>query len=273
MVVRPWSACFVAWAVLIGSPAWADNAPAKPARDGEAAKQVAGPALPSRGDKPAESAAKRAMLLNDEAWALYEEGRYRAAIEKLEQAQSLDPNGKDLVYNLALIHEKLANLKQATAYYRRYLEMESDPKARARVQATVRRLEGAQREGSASPSAAGPLAARDAAPAGSRPLRPTVIAAGSFAGAALLVGTIFAVSAVARNPGSSPHTGDGTGIQTLQAEAHTAHAHAVIADVSFVVAASAAVAATILYFTTPRVPPARSASRVTALPGVLGVKF
>src|SRR4051812_19327443 len=84
------------------------------------------------------SAAKQAMTLHDEAWALYEQGHYRAAIDKLEAALRMDPNGKELVYNLALLHEKLANLKAAEGYYRRYLDMETDPKARARIQGILR---------------------------------------------------------------------------------------------------------------------------------------
>ena len=71
-------------------------------------KQVAGPPDELR---------KRAVELHDQASALYEKGRYRAAIEKLEAALALDPTGKELVYNLALIHEKLAELDAAHAYY------------------------------------------------------------------------------------------------------------------------------------------------------------
>src|SRR5262245_23572768 len=50
---------------------------------------------------------QRAVQLHDEAHALYEKGEYKKAIEKLESALELDPQGKELVYNLGLIHEKL----------------------------------------------------------------------------------------------------------------------------------------------------------------------
>ncbi|MFT3773229.1 MAG: tetratricopeptide repeat protein [Minicystis sp.] len=260
MVVRPCSVVLVALAVLLGpGAAWADPPKLVVARDADDAK--------------------RAAALNDEAWALYEQGRYRAAVEKLEQAQSLDPNGKDLFYNLALIHEKLGDLKEAAAHYRRYLEMETDPKAKARAQATIRRLEGAEREreeaAARAASAAGPRREAGAPPPeASRPVRPAVLVAGGVAGASLLVGSMFALSAVARNPGAVAHTGDGTGIEDVQDAARTAHTHAVVADVSFAVAAGAAVVATVLYFTTPRgAPPARTASRVTVGPAALGVRF
>ena len=75
----------------------------------------------------------RAVDLHDEAKALYERGLYRRAITKLEAALTLDPEGKELVYNLALIHEKLAEADIAEGYYLRYIDMETDPKARERA--------------------------------------------------------------------------------------------------------------------------------------------
>src|SRR6187399_432302 len=71
----------------------------------------------------------------DVALECYSRGRYRDAIAELEAARRLDPAGKDLVYNLALVHEKLGELEVALAYLRRYLGMERDPDERARTEA------------------------------------------------------------------------------------------------------------------------------------------
>jgi len=261
MVVRPWSAALVALAVLLGAAA-------------VRADQPQGKRAAARDD----SAGKRAMALNDEAWALYEQGRYRAAIERLTQAESLDPKSKDLVYNLALIHEKLADLPEATTYYRRFIDMETDPKARARIQATLQRLEGARREREEAASAAARLSPRATAapspPDAPRPLRPVVIATGGLAGASFLLGAVFGLSALARRPGADPRTGAGTTIQDLQDDARVAHTHAIVADVSFAVALGAAGAATVLYFTTPRgAVPGRVTARWAVAPGLLRVAF
>ena len=86
----------------------------------------------------------RAIELHNEAKALYERGVYRRAIAKLEAALALDPNGKELIYNLALIHEKLAEADVAETYYLRYIEMETEPVARERAEAIVKRLRGAK---------------------------------------------------------------------------------------------------------------------------------
>src|SRR5690349_11181358 len=83
--------------------------PARPATTGETPR--APPQAAAGSDK--EKRARQAMALHDEAWALYEEGRYRAAIDRLEAALRIDPDGRELVYNLALLHEKLADLRDA----------------------------------------------------------------------------------------------------------------------------------------------------------------
>src|SRR6185369_13944542 len=118
----------------------------------------------------------RALELHNEAKALYERGVYRRAISKLEAALALDPDGKELIYNLALIHEKLAEADIAETYYVRYIDMETDPKARERAEAIVKRLQGAKKKlkadieeragGTAAPStsAAAPVASTAAEP-------------------------------------------------------------------------------------------------------------
>src|SRR5690348_444092 len=46
----------------------------------------------------------------EEALVHYREGHYRAAVAELEAALTFDPTSKDLLYNLALVHEKLGQL-------------------------------------------------------------------------------------------------------------------------------------------------------------------
>jgi tetratricopeptide (TPR) repeat protein len=227
----------------------ADGAPpAAPAtsNDGGPARPVGAQPPP----KPPAAHPKEAMALHDEAWTLYEQGRYRAAIDRIEAALRLDPEGTELVFNLASLHEKLGDLREAITYYRRYVEMESDPKAKARAQATLRRLEGAQREAASRPRAAPPAPAPPPPPP--RRVRTGVVAAGALSGAALVMGTAFGIRALVSNPGSSARTGPGVTIAQLQADAHAAHTDAVIADASFAVSAVAAGAALILYYAAPR---------------------
>src|SRR6185312_13789213 len=49
-------------------------------------------AAPAAAEPPADKE-KQAVTLHDEAWSLYEQGRYRAAIDKLAAALSIDPHG------------------------------------------------------------------------------------------------------------------------------------------------------------------------------------
>ncbi|HEY4118216.1 MAG TPA: tetratricopeptide repeat protein, partial [Byssovorax sp.] len=106
---------------------------------GGAALALALAPVSSRADTPRLHAAKsdaaieRAQALHDEAARLYERGEYRDAIAKLETALALDPSGKELVYNLALIHERLGEFDDATRYYEQFLPMETDPKVREKV--------------------------------------------------------------------------------------------------------------------------------------------
>jgi tetratricopeptide (TPR) repeat protein len=241
----------------------AGSAFAEPPNDGGSApKPPPVKTAPPSGDKAAR--VKQAMALHDEAQELYEKGRYAAAIERLEAALRIDPDGKELVYNLALLHEKLAEMEQAERYYRRYLEVESDPKSRARTQAVLNRIAGARAEmaerrkaAAAREAPAAPIRVEaPAPPAGSRPIKPWVIASGSVAASALVLGTVFAAIAVAKNPGPSARTTRTVGIRDLQDDARAAHTNAIIADVSFLIAAAAAGVTTLLYLTTePRPAP------------------
>ena len=225
-----------------------------------------------RGGPPTTQAREaQAKRLHDEARALYDDGEYRKAIAKLEQALELDPEGKELVYNLGLIHEKLAEPEEAERWFRRYLEMEPDTALRERTQRALKRIEGVKRDRAAArasaaaslPAATAPPPAPAPAPApappsSTRPVGHWVWISGGVAVSALIVGNAFAISAVSKSPGDDARTGNGVGVADLQADADSAHSRAVIADVSFVVALLAGAASAYLYLSTPPVPRAAS---------------
>jgi hypothetical protein len=103
-----------------------------------------------------------------------------------------------------------------------------------------------------------------------------VIVTSGLAAGSLLLGAAFGLNALAKDPGAAARTGNGVTIGALQAEAHNAHTSAVVADVSFIVAAAAAAGALTLYLTTPRPAPSRGASppgAVAIAPGLVQVRF
>ncbi len=216
---------------------------------------------------------ERATALHDAAQGLYQHGEYRAAIAKLEAAVALDPEGKELIYNLAVIHERLGEIEQAERYYRRYLVMEALPKEREEVAAVLKRLQGAKRELSSAkpPPAPAPSAQasaalpylpylprpprRSAAAGSAKPQGPWLYVSGGIAAGSLVVGGVFAALAVARDPGPSKRTGGGVSVADLQADASAAHQCAVAADVALLVAGLSGAAALYLALS-PRAPAA-----------------
>jgi tetratricopeptide (TPR) repeat protein len=232
--------------------------------------------------------ATEAKALFDDARALYEKGKYHEAIEKLERALELDPAGTELVYNLAVLHEKLLEFDAAEAYYRHYLDLETDPKQRERALTTLKRIEGARRTLSArrapgapdapvSPGAAPapavpPLSTPAAQPGGADPI---VITLGAVGGAGLVAGSVLGITALAMAPASTASTRAGFGIDDLQAEATRAHRLAVVADVAFVVGVVAGAAALATHFARAhRGAPPRAAFTLSIAPGgSLGVHF
>jgi tetratricopeptide (TPR) repeat protein len=196
--------------------------------------------------------AAKAVELFDEARALYERGEYRKAIVKLKEALELDPEAKLLVYNLAVTHEKLAEVDAAERYYRQYLEMETDPKVVERVQGILKRIEGAKKELASAKAAAEDAKTKPPPPVAPEepPISPWVIATGGVAAGALIFGTAFGISAVAHDPGTDVQTSDGVPLDELESDAETSHDHAVVADVSLILAALAAGTTVFLYFTT-----------------------
>jgi tetratricopeptide (TPR) repeat protein len=228
------------------------------------------------------AAIEEAKVHFERALAAYREGSYEVAIAELERALELDPNGKDLVYNLGLVYEKLGDVDRAIAQFERYLQMETDTSEAERAHVILRRLEGARAEVErkrAEQAASTPSAAvREPAPApASEPqhergrLDAWVFAASGVALAATLVGAVFGVRAVAMRPSDDESTGAGTSAADLEQRASDAHALAIVADVAFGVALASAGAGVALYFL--REPEPRAAAAGRTLGAKVEVRF
>lgn len=226
---------------------------------------------------------KEAMALHDEARELHAHGRYRAAIAKLEAALALDPQGKELVYNLALIHERLGEVDPAERYYRRYLEEVTDTGEREKIEGVLRRLAGAKQDLVVAREATPPASPSraTAAPAGVEPARsfgPWVMVTGAVGAMGLFTGVILGVSALARSPGASAMTGPGVTANDLLADAKAAHRQAVGADISLLIGLVATGTAVGLHFASRPAPaPKPSTPRVDLalgpLAGAIRVSF
>jgi tetratricopeptide (TPR) repeat protein len=129
-VIRPIAASTsVAWALCLCTSvtsAWAQSpAPGDP-------------------EPPEDPIAAEAQTRYQRGRALYQEGRYHEAVTELESALALDPDEPVLLYNLALVYEKLDSFDEAIGYLRRYRDTGLPDDERDRVEATIRRLEGAR---------------------------------------------------------------------------------------------------------------------------------
>ena len=200
-----------------------------------------------------EAREKQAMALHDEARELHAHGRYRAAVVKLEAALALDPQGKELVYNLALIHERLGEVDTAERYYRRYLEAATEPAEREKIEGVLRRLAGAKQDlvVPREPTPAGASTRLAAPPASVEPARtfgPWMMITGALGGTGLFTGVVLGISALARSPGASARTGAGVTVADLFADAKAAHRQAVGADIALLIGVVATGTAVGLHF-------------------------
>jgi len=225
---------------------------------------------------PANEAAARRHF--ERARDCYAQGSYRDAIAELEAAHALDPNAKDLVFNLGVVHEKLGHIEDALRWSRLYVTMDLTPAEREKADAYVHRLEGAKKElqedrpapdTSAVAPLVSPVPSRPPPPERPSGTRMNALAAGlggvSIAG--LGFGVILAVKAEQDRPPSPFVTGrDGTYADLADRQV-IAHREAITADVGFGVAAAAAVATVVLLVARMRDRAAVQAStHLTAVP-------
>ncbi len=243
-------------------------------------------AAPPAGPSPATSAASAAPVTSgtvspesqqaaqqhfQKAKELYQTGSYRDALSELEQARALDPQAKDLVFNLGVVSEKLGRIDDALQYFRTYVEMEGvTPQERARAEGYVRRLEGAKREmpvpsASASASAAPPPPPPPPKDPPKGRVDALTIAAGGLSIVGFGVGTTFGVLSLGTRPDSGFVTGRDGSYADLQDKTSRAHTQAVVADIGFAVGVVGALAAAYLYFARPKVQAGSTASPGGAL--------
>jgi tetratricopeptide (TPR) repeat protein len=180
----------------------------------------------------------------ERALAAYRAGRYREAVRELDAALALDPNSKDLVYDLALVHEKLGDLEQAIAALERYQELEQDEVELARARQAIERMRGARRELRPAPDPwTRPAPPSDAAHAANGWL----IATTSVAAAAAVVGVVFGVRALVLRPGDDATTRAGANIETLRERQASAERSANVADISFAISVLAGAGSAVLW--------------------------
>jgi tetratricopeptide (TPR) repeat protein len=222
---------------------------------------------------PANVAAARKHF--DKAKADYAQGAYREAIGELEAAHALDPNAKDLVFNLGVVHEKLGDIDEALKWFRLYTSMNLTPTERDRADAYVKRLEGAKKELDAKQAAAAsssttppPPPPHDTEPPAHGRIDALTIAGASVTGVALVVGIVLGVKAEQDKPPANYVTGKTGTYDNLVNRTNTSHSEAVAADISFIVSALLAGATTYLYLGRTRdpEPPSSGSTTVSAAP-------
>lgn len=207
----------------------------------------------------------------------YERGAYRSAIAELERAVALDPTGKDLVFNLALVHEKLGDLDRAIHYFERYRGMEPDPEESRRVESILERVRGARAELIAARERKrlrAPASPSPARPSNTVPLEAWIAASGALTLTATTLGTYFGIQALIEDSKASEPTNSATSIHELHDHAEAADRHALLADVSLGVGLVSGAVALGLYWLrmTTTGPNARVSSTVGKAP-VLEIRF
>jgi len=207
---------------------------------------------------PANVAAARRHF--DRARAYYGQGAYREAISEFEAAHALDPSAKDLVFNLGVVHEKLADIDDALKWFRLYASMTLTDQERERANSYLRRLEGAKKELDAKQAAAAAASASSSsgAPPPPPPEKPQygridayTIAAASVTVVALGTGIALGIKALGDKP-SNPVTGSNLTYNQLVSRTNQAHNEAIGADIGFGVAVAAAAVTAYLYLARPR---------------------
>jgi tetratricopeptide (TPR) repeat protein len=194
-------------------------------------------AAPAPTPETAEAGARRHFL---RALEQYRSGQYSRALSSLKEAIQIDPDGKDLFFNLALVHEKLGQLPEAIAAWQRFEELEPDQAERERAELTIARLRGASAElpaASPGPAAPCPEPAPSPAPVARGP-SPVLIGSASIAAVALVVGAVFGGKAWADDV-SDERTSTSLSVTQLRERGRRAAREALIADVAFAVAGAA----------------------------------
>lgn len=207
-------------------------------------------------ETPAERGEQGARRHFDRALELYRAGRYTEALDQLERAAKLDPGGKDLFFNLALVHEKLGQLPDAIAALERFRELETDDAERERARLTIERLRGAEQAAEVPHPA--PCPESPALPPPPAASSPVLIGAASVAAVSLVVGAVFGTKALVDDIGNTS-TSPSLSIGQLRERGRQAAREAVIADIAFAVGAASAGTFAGVWLLSPQDPAKRAA--------------
>lgn len=191
----------------------------------------------------------------ERALELYRAGHYAEALPELEQAAERDPNGKDLFFNLALVHEKLGQLPEAIEALERFRELETDRAERERARLTIERLRGAQQAASTTTARAANEPCPELLPPASGRREPSsvLIGAASIAAVSFVVGSVFGLKALADDVSNS-ETSDALPIARLRERGRRAEREALVADVAFAISAASAATFVGVWLLSPREP-------------------
>jgi tetratricopeptide (TPR) repeat protein len=201
-------------------------------RPGSAQVPVVAPEATQGAEEAAHEHFRRAL-------ELYRSGQYALALSELKRAADLDPSGKDLFFNLALVHEKLAQLPEAIEALERFRALESDATEREKAAVTIERLQGAlaaQADVAPAPTPCAPVAPLKARP--ETTINPVVIGAASVSVVALVVGGIFGIKALSDDVGNTG-TSATSSITQLRERGRRAERAALVADVALAISAAA----------------------------------
>jgi hypothetical protein len=194
---------------------------------------------------------------------LYGQGNYKEARVELLEAKKLDPQSKELVFNLGVVAEKLVLFDEALEQFRAYREMtDVTDQEKARAESIILRLEGAKKQladqkklETPKPVEPEPPKAPEAPPPKGRIDAATIVAAGVGV-VGLSVGAIFGIKALGERPSGFTTGRDGS-YADFVSKNDSAHTSAIVSDIGFAVGVVGVAAAAVLYFARPKVMPAR----------------
>lgn len=78
--------------------------------------------------------------LIDQGRATYDRGAFEQSLEHFQEAHTLFPH-PDILYRIALCHERLGNDEMALQHYRQFLEAVPDAEERGRIESTIALIE------------------------------------------------------------------------------------------------------------------------------------
>ncbi|HXK20344.1 MAG TPA: tetratricopeptide repeat protein [Polyangiaceae bacterium] len=194
----------------------------------------------------------------DRALELYRSGHYVEALEQLQQAAKLDPDGQDLFFNLALVHEKLGQLPQAIAALERFRELETDEAERERARLSIERLRGAEQTAEVTPRPSAACAEPSPALPPAKAPSAVLIGAGSLAVVSLVVGAVFGAKALSDDV-SGARTSASLSVTELHERAQRAEREALVADIAFALSAASTATFAGVWLLSPGDPAQRAA--------------